>query len=132
MARSLVEGGKLLVLGSAAVLAACASKPTVNHHWAAELIDGRKVTGDYYILVADERITAGKDGCNPWGYGDDGTITSTLVGCPPETERDREAYWAVVRSAVDLPAPSGDRLVLEEGGHVVTFRRAPVTLTGSP
>lgn len=130
MADSIIGGGKLLALGSAALLAACAGKPNVNDQWAAELIDGRKASGDYYILVASERITAGKDGCNGWGYNEDGSVSSSLMGCPPDPDRD--AYWAVVRTTGDLPAPSGDRLVLAGGGHTIRFRRVPVALTGSP
>ena len=111
-------------------LAGCAGKPGVNHQWAAELIDGREVSGDYYILVADERITSGKDGCNGWSFtGEPLRIVTDLQECPPDPNRD--AYWAVVRAASDLPAPSGDRVVLKRGGHTVTFRRVPVTLTGA-
>ena len=127
MAVPIVGRGKLIALGFTALVTACADKPSVNGIWAAELIDGRKVSGDFHILVANGRIKAGNDACNLWGFDDDGSVSSSSIGCPPDTERDREAYWAVVRAVDHLPTPSGDHLVLKGGGHTLIFRAAPVT-----
>lgn len=120
------------VICGLAALAGCAGKHSVNDQWSAELVDGRNVQGrELFILVADERITGGRDGCNGWSFDGAGRVVSEMAGCPPDRNRDRDAYWTVVKAVRALPARVGKTLLLEANGHAVSFRRTPITLTGS-
>ena len=126
---------KPLLLVAAAALLGCSEPPreragwkgeAVDGAWVAETIDGRSVGRTRYTLnIAEGRVTGGHDGCNGWGYQwEQGqrTISSTLIGCPPDPLQ--QAYWAVVQ-----PEPWTARL-LDDGrleawatSHRVVFRR---------
>jgi len=93
-----------------------------QEEWTSVTIDARSASG-FTLVIKDGKVIGGHDTCNGWGLSDQpGLIVMTAQECP--SDKNNDAYWALVRGEGATYDPQGAKLIAKQGRHIGVFRRS--------